>query len=172
MIFKALPIQDFRSFVEASNRTYSEDEATELMILGLVSLCVTLSNVLCVVFTGYVFLRIKIEVAPVMTDEERQFWKHDIPIARDYNKTLHAEEGKKLQEELAVFREHESENFKGVGIELLKQNFYPNTWTSPSTLMRYHQDTVTNRTSMRELESYYKSLGGIDTDDKQETGTL
>lgn len=106
---------------------------------------------------GYLFLRLKIEVAPLLTDEERQFWKHDVPIARDYNKTLNADDGKKLGEELLEFCEHESDNFRGVGAELLRQDFYnhqTHTWSPLNH--RYHQDLenlkdVLNKTTINKV---------------------
>jgi hypothetical protein len=106
---------------------------------------------------GFIFLKVK-EVAPV-SDGQRQFWKHDIKIARDYNKTIHAEEGLKLQEELAEFHEHASENFKGIGVELLRQSHYPqtNTW-SPLTLRNHRKEGHNPRLSLRDLESFYMSI--------------
>jgi hypothetical protein len=147
----------FELFVPVVN--YSDNQALELLALGAISLCVTLTNVLCIFVMGYIFLKVK-EVAPA-SDEQRQFWKHDIKIARDYNKTVNADEGKKLQEELAQFHENASENFKGVGAELLKQSNYPhtNTW-SPLTLRHYRKEVYNTRTSLREFETLYTSLSG------------
>lgn len=148
--------QRFESFVKDKN--YSENQALELLALGGISLCVTLTNVLCVYLMGYIFLKLK-EVAPV-SDGQRQFWKHDIKIARDYNKTIRADEGKKLQEELAQF-DNASDNFKGVGAELLRQSHCPhnNTW-SPLTLRHYRKEIHNTRTSLRDLDALYTSLSG------------
>lgn len=131
---------------------YSEAEAIELLTLGVISLCMTLTNVLCVYFMGFVFLKVK-EVAPV-SDDQRQFWKHDIKIARDYNKTINADEGRKVQEELNQFQHNTSDNFKGVGAELLRQSYpHTNTW-SPSNLRL--KDS--HRMSIRELDTICTSL--------------
>lgn len=108
MIFKDIGPR-FESFVK--EKKYSDDQAIELLALGGISLCVTLTNVLCIYMMGCIFLKIK-EVAPA-SEDQRQFWKHDIKIARDYNKTIHADEGQKLQEELAQFQDNASDNFKG-----------------------------------------------------------
>lgn len=81
----------------------------------------TLTNVISVYVMGIIFLKLK-EVAPVADAAQRQFWRHDIKIARDYNKTLHADEGKRVQDDFAEFNENAVENFKGVGAELLRPN--------------------------------------------------
>lgn len=149
--------QRFESFVK--EKSYSESQALELLALGGISLCVTLTNVMCIYVMGYIFLKVK-EVAPV-SDDQRQFWKHDIRIARDYNKTIRADEGLKLQEELAQFHENASDNFKGVGAELLRQSHFPhtNTW-SPVTLCHHRKEIHGTRTSLRDLDALYMSFSG------------
>lgn len=155
MIFRdTYPI--FETFVKEKN--YSDTEALELLAMGFVSLCVTLTNVLCIYMTGCIFLKIK-EVAPV-TDSQRQFWKHDLKIARDFNRTNQDEEELKVEKELAVFKDT-CDNFKGVGAELLRQNHntYTNTW-SPLTLRHHLKEVYCTRTSMRELDTLYTKLSG------------
>lgn len=134
--------------------TYHNNPAIEFVILGSLSLFLTILNVICVYFMGYIFLRIKIEVAPVSTEEERQFWKHDIPITRDYNKTLHTEDGRRLRDELDNYVESDTEDFKGVAAELLKQEFYPYTHTW-SPLMHKISRKDQKRTSVMD---FYKSM--------------
>lgn len=55
-------------------------------------------------------------MAPIASSDHRQFWKHDIKIARDYNKTLHSEKDLQLNEliaeDLAEFNENQ-EPFRG-----------------------------------------------------------
>lgn len=147
--------------------TYSENQALELLSLGGISLCVTLTNVLCVYVMGYIFLKVK-EVAPVSSADQRQFWKHDIKIARDYNKTIQAEEGRKFKEELAPFHGNASENFKGVGAELLRQSHYPhtNTW-SPLTLRHFRKEVGNTRTSVHDFDSHHLNYGGKSDNEKQ-----
>lgn len=135
-----------KSFV--TEHKYSDDVAIELLFLGVISLCMTLTNVLCVYFMGVVFLKVK-EVMPAVSDDERQFWKHDIKIARDYNKTINAEEGRKVEVEL---NQQDSSAFKGVGAELLRQN-YQHTITST---VRHLKDS--HIMSIRELDAIYWSL--------------
>lgn len=151
-IFRASESEKFMKFLE--NLKYSQNQSLELLILGTISLCMTITNVICVYLVGKILIRIKIEVAPVLSDEERQFWKHDVPIARDYNKTLNAEEGKVLSDELAEFMGHESENFRGVGAELLRQEFYPqtHTWSPLNYHHRYgYRADAPNKTSLKDV---------------------
>jgi hypothetical protein len=56
--------------------------------MGLISLCLTTVNVISIFIMAYLVLKIK-EVAPYssMSASTRRFWKEDIKIARDYNKT-------------------------------------------------------------------------------------
>ena len=159
MIFRNT-IPRFQTFVK--EKSYSDTEAIELLAMGCVSLCVTLTNVLCIYMMGFIFLKIK-EVAPV-SDSQRQFWKHDIKIARDYNKTVHAEDGLLLQKELAHFQEN-SDEFKGVGAELLRQSNYThtNTW-SPLTFRHYRKEVYNTRTSVGDLEAYYLSRKNVPTE--------
>jgi hypothetical protein len=153
MIFRD---QGFRVTVET--KKYFDDQAYEQLARGGISLCVTLTNVLCVYLMGFIFLKVK-EVAPVVSDDQRQFWKHDIKIARDYNKTVHADEGKKMREQFAELHENASETFKGVGAELLKASHYPhtNTW-SPLTLRHHRNQAYNNQTTLREIDARYLNL--------------
>ncbi|XP_074642914.1 uncharacterized protein LOC141900082 [Tubulanus polymorphus] len=76
---------------------YSCNMAKEALILGLVSLFLTLLNIVCIVIMAIVVLKIK-EVAPNVTSIEltKDFWKRDIKIARDSYKTLHGVESEEL----------------------------------------------------------------------------
>lgn len=137
---------------------HSENQAIELLILGSLSLFLTITNVICVYFMGYIFLCIKIEVAPLSTEEERQFWKHDVPIARDYNKTLNAEEGKKLKEQLDEFREAPTDNFNGVAAELLKQDLYQNTHTWSPLMQKFNSRKDHQRKTVMDFNDFCKSM--------------
>ncbi|EDW11404.2 uncharacterized protein LOC6575958 [Drosophila mojavensis] len=63
------------------SRTYSENQATELAILGTISMCLTLSNILCIYLMGILVLKVK-QIAPVIGRSNRQFWMHDIKVPR------------------------------------------------------------------------------------------
>lgn len=147
---------NFNSFV--TEKRFFDDQASELVVLGSISLLVTLTNVFSVYLMGYIFLRLKIEVAPLQNEEERQFWRHDVPITRDYNKTVNAEDGEKLRKELMEFCDNEPGNFKGVGRELLRQDFYHPTHTWSPVNSRYQEEIT------KELDILYKSMNKISED--------
>lgn len=137
--------------------TYSNDEAVEMLWLSAISLAVTATNVLSVYLMGILFLKLK-EVAPV-SDRQKQFWRHDIKIARDYNKTLQADDGRRVLDELAEFNVNAVENFKGVGAELLRQNPASQTWSPYSHRHLHHRsDNYKTRASVKNLESLFKTM--------------
>lgn len=137
--------------------TYSNDEALEMLWLSAISLAVTVTNVISVYLMGILFLKLK-EVAPV-SDRQKQFWRHDIKIARDYNKTLHADDGRRVLDELAEFNVNAVENFKGVGAELLRQNPSSQTWSPYSHRHLHHRsDNYKTRASVKNLESLFKTM--------------
>ena len=107
---------------------------------------------------GYIFLRIKIEVAPFSTEQERQFWRHDIPIARDYNKTLNGEDGRKIKQEFEEYLKSETRNFRGVAAELLRQDLYQNTHTWSPLMQKFNSKIDQPRQSVINFDSYYKSM--------------
>jgi hypothetical protein len=103
---------------------YSDHQSIELLVFGSISMLLTITNVICIYGMGVLFLKIK-EVAPVVSNSHKQFWKHDIKIARDYNKTLHAEDAaaysERMAKELDAFRKFDKEGgLRGVGVELLR----------------------------------------------------
>ncbi|KAK3612573.1 hypothetical protein CHS0354_042074 [Potamilus streckersoni] len=81
--FPCLPFSD-----NAYEPIYSCNMSHEAAILGLVSLCLTILNIICILIMGVVVLKIK-EVAPHTADTEttNAFWKEDIMVAREYYAT-------------------------------------------------------------------------------------
>ncbi|KAG8227135.1 hypothetical protein J437_LFUL001679, partial [Ladona fulva] len=89
---------------------FSESRVVEYATLGAVSLCLTLLNIASIFVVAVLVLKIK-EVAPQFNrDEIKQFWKYDVKVARDYNKTLHGDEGKDMQKELLEELSHLSQD--------------------------------------------------------------
>jgi len=79
---------------------YSQDFALEAFLLGLISLLLTLINILCIIFTGVAILRLK-EVTPEKIPQKfSNFWRRDIKAHRNYYKTLTKEDNEKLLSEL------------------------------------------------------------------------
>lgn len=61
----------------------------ECAVMAINSFCLTVVNILCIIIAGTLLLKIK-EIAPESSMPRTQrFWKHDIKIARDYNRTIH-----------------------------------------------------------------------------------
>lgn len=61
----------------------------ECAVMAINSFCLTVVNILCIIIAGTIFLKIK-EIAPEASMPRTQrFWKHDIKVARDYNRTVH-----------------------------------------------------------------------------------
>ncbi|XP_017062865.1 uncharacterized protein LOC108102411 [Drosophila eugracilis] len=63
------------------HRSYSSQLSVELLLCALVSMALTLLNIVCVWIMGVVVLRIK-EVAPAV-QRHQQFWRHDVRTARE-----------------------------------------------------------------------------------------
>ncbi|XP_050311686.1 uncharacterized protein LOC126747220 [Anthonomus grandis grandis] len=73
---------------------FSSDSAVEMAALGATSICLTFINIVCIYFAGILVFMIK-EVAPHTSQNQarKRFWKHDIRVARNYNKTIQSDEG-------------------------------------------------------------------------------
>ncbi|XP_063228871.1 uncharacterized protein LOC134534364 isoform X2 [Bacillus rossius redtenbacheri] len=85
---------------------YPDDRAQDLVLMGGVSLCLTLINIVFIFLTGILFLKIK-EVTPRASRSQRTFWDHDIKIARDYNRSMNSEHqhpNERLAGELSALR--------------------------------------------------------------------
>lgn len=67
---------------------YSNNQAVEALLLGLVSLALTLVNILCIIVTGFGILRLK-EVTPEKIPQRfSSFWKRDVRAHRNFYRTL------------------------------------------------------------------------------------
>ncbi|CAH1180530.1 unnamed protein product [Phaedon cochleariae] len=88
---------------------YSKNPIAELLALGAINICLTFANIICIYAAAILIFKVK-EVAHVPSKDyhRRNFWKHDIKIARDYNKTLQHGEGdcliSKWTQELAAYQ--------------------------------------------------------------------
>jgi len=92
-------IQQQYSSVNSYTALYSERPEAETALLGLVSLCLTGVNILCIILTGIAILRLK-EVTPEKIPQSfQEFWKKDVRARRGkysrlQNKSDMVEEGK------------------------------------------------------------------------------
>ncbi|XP_058120794.1 uncharacterized protein LOC131282381 [Anopheles ziemanni] len=147
---------------------YSENQGLELFTLGCMSISLTLLNIMCIYLGGVMFLIIK-EVAPVVPKDQKQFWKHDIKIARDYNRTLHTNDGlsmsKQLIHELTTLHHNNDTTTGGLRSDYLLNSAskagHQNTW---SPRHNYHQRD--HRPTIQELEALYLSLSANTTENQ------
>ncbi|XP_067124246.1 uncharacterized protein [Centruroides vittatus] len=76
--------------------TYYNVMNKECVVLGILSFMLTVVNIACILVSAYVVLKIK-EVAPhTSIPKTSRFWKHDIKVARDYNRTFGNNEGEEM----------------------------------------------------------------------------
>ena len=69
-------------------RLYSNDDRLEMFLLGLVSLALTIVNIICIILTGWAILRLK-EVTPQKIPQQfSSFWTKDVKVHRDYLSTV------------------------------------------------------------------------------------
>ena len=67
---------------------YSNDMSIEAIALGAASLTLTLLNIVCIIVTGIIILKLK-EVTPEKIPQNfSNFWKRDVKIHRDYFQTM------------------------------------------------------------------------------------
>ncbi|XP_055377027.1 uncharacterized protein LOC129609154 [Condylostylus longicornis] len=140
-------VPDESSKIHTQMGVYSDNIATELGILGFMSLLLTVSNIICVYVIGVVILKIK-EIAPISID--KQFWRHDIRIARDYNKHPFNDDSS-LPDEYSQLPKEEQNVIKRLNSLKLDDLAHPNTW-SPVNL----QNLPFNK-NLQDLERYYST---------------
>ena len=69
-------------------QVYSENISMEAFYLGLFSLILTLINILCIIITGVLILKLK-EVTPEKVPQKfSHFWRTDVKAHRDYYKAI------------------------------------------------------------------------------------
>ena len=72
---------------------YSDSQAVEALILGVISLALTILNILCIIITGIAILRLK-EVTPDKIPQTfSDFWKTDVRSRRGKYNRLDEENG-------------------------------------------------------------------------------
>lgn len=86
----------------------------------------------------------------MVSKSQQQFWKHDVKVARDYNRTVGSTDGTSLKEKLLndLARLHGSE-YRRLSNERSRRFSNQYTW---SPMMR---GTRTSRMSIQELEKVY-----------------
>ena len=75
---------------------YTDNRSVETFFLGFVSLALTLINILCIIITGILILKLK-EVTPAKVPQKfAQFWRRDVKAHRNYYTAIR--KGEKLDE--------------------------------------------------------------------------
>lgn len=88
-------------------------------------------------------------MAPIVTKSQRQFWKYDIKVARDYNKTCHSgEDLQHLADEIADFQGVDGDALRNIG-----RPAYQNTWSPMSN--RNTNTAKDRRPTIADLEKAY-----------------
>lgn len=156
VIYKMFEGDEVRYKNLITTQMYSNHQSIELAVMGAISMCVTLTNVISIYVMGIVFLKIK-EVAPNVPANVRQFWRHDIKIARDYNKA-HTEDQntslrRTLEDEIAGFDGFDEETNRADLLRKLERHFstsHQKTW-SPTTYNLTYQPPEGRRPSIQDM---------------------
>eukprot|EP00095_Tigriopus_kingsejongensis_P011013 snap_masked-scaffold1087_size63509-processed-gene-0.3 protein:Tk11013 transcript:snap_masked-scaffold1087_size63509-processed-gene-0.3-mRNA-1 annotation:"conserved hypothetical protein" len=81
-------LEDQNSTLPIYTFTYSEDPAIEAACLGIVSFALTIVNIICIIITGILILKLK-EVTPEKIPQSfSKFWKVDVKTHRSYTQTV------------------------------------------------------------------------------------
>lgn len=144
----------YKRVINIDQESYSDDQATELAIYGAISMLLTIVNIICIWVMGILLLKIK-EVAPVVSKSQRQFWKHDIKVARDYNKTCHSgADLEQLANEIADFQA--TDNPRPDFLHNIDRGTYQNTWSPMGSRSGiYGRDT---KPTLADLEKLYVQM--------------
>ncbi|XP_039148595.1 uncharacterized protein LOC6731845 [Drosophila simulans] len=144
------------------SRRYSDNQAKELAVLGGISMCLTLSNVLCVYLMGILVLKVK-EIAPVIGRKNRQFWKHDIKLARNGKVETESEILNELIANLATEDKHALGSLNRQFLRHLDESNYQHTWSPLSNRHSFSmpQPPGAGISTIHRLEQLYASRIGI-----------
>lgn len=132
------------------SRKYSKDQATELAVMGSISMCLTLSNILCIYVMGILVLKVK-QIAPVIGRSYRQFWMQDIKLSRG--------DAAMIDEMLANLSKQDNEVTQVINetfMRHLDESTYQHTW-SPGRSLRHSFSTQdpSNDETIHRLEQLY-----------------
>ncbi|XP_037709726.1 uncharacterized protein LOC119547096 isoform X2 [Drosophila subpulchrella] len=141
-------------------RRYSDNQAKELAVLGGISMCLTLSNVLCVYLMGILVLKIK-EIAPVIGRKNKQFWKHDIKLARHGKVETESEILDELMANLPTEDQQALGSLNRQFLRRLDEASYQHTWSPLSNRHSFSmQPPGAGFSTIHRLEQLYASRVG------------
>ncbi|XP_064537324.1 uncharacterized protein LOC135427677 isoform X1 [Drosophila montana] len=144
-IYKLYESDDSLYVNVVKSRKYSQHQGTELAVLGSISMCLTLSNVLCVYLMGILVLKVK-QIAPVIGRSNRQFWMHDIKVSRG--------DAALIDELLANLTKEDKQVINGDLLRHLDETAYQHTW-SPRSMRHSFSTQLPPAFAIQRLEQLY-----------------
>ena len=147
---------------------YSDNLPMESFYLGLTSLALTLINILCIIITGVLILKLK-EVTPEKIPQKfAHFWKEDIKTHRNYNRKIRKEDDHGLLKELntSVKTKVVEENLEGPFLQSMFERAANDSdlinirqWVAmPNAAMPKEQDQKSPRIFQHSYSSDYQPL--------------
>lgn len=142
---------------------YSDNQASELAILGSISMCLTISNIICIYIMGILVLKVK-EIAPLIASNNREFWKHDIKIARGLNRNA-MDSDNAIIDEFANLAQ-EDQKALGINYDFLRtistdDAAYQNTWSPMGRrhpLETSYEPVRANYSTIHPLDKLYTTI--------------
>ncbi|CAD6999822.1 unnamed protein product [Ceratitis capitata] len=164
LIYKLFEKDDSRFNIVVKSHTFSNNQAAELLFLGVISMLVTISNIICVYIMGVLVLKIK-EIAPVISRNHREFWKHDIKIARGLPKNG-IDTNTALIDEFANLPQEDQKTL-GIDYNLLRtirldDASYQNTWSPIGNRQLFDRSALNvirdNYSTVHQIERIYSTI--------------
>lgn len=161
LIYKLYESDESRYSNVIKTSIYSNNQASELAILGSISMCLTISNIICIYIMGILVLKIK-EIAPVIASNNRKFWKHDIKIARDLNRNGFDTDTAIIDE----FANLPKEDQKALGLSSdffrkMDEATYQNTWSPIGSRHPFepsYEQIRENYSTVHRIERLYSTI--------------
>uniref|UniRef100_A0A0K8V4S4 Uncharacterized protein MJ1221 n=1 Tax=Bactrocera latifrons TaxID=174628 RepID=A0A0K8V4S4_BACLA len=163
LIYTLFETDDSRFNIVVKSHSFSNNQATELVTLGAISMLVTISNIICVYIMGVLVLKVK-EIAPAISRNHREFWKHDIKIARGLPKN--GIDTNALIDEFANLPQEDQKTL-GIDYDLLRtlrldDASYQNTWSPISNRQLFDRSALNvirdNYSTVHQIERLYSTM--------------
>ncbi|XP_073825399.1 uncharacterized protein [Musca autumnalis] len=130
--------------------------------LATISMCLTLSNILCIYVMGILVLKLK-EIAPI-AGTNREFWKHDIKIAR-HLKRRRLDSDNVIMDEYAHLPQ-EDKKALGINYDILRtiqldDAAYQHTWSPVGTRHPFessYEPMRGNYSTVHQIDQLYATI--------------
>ncbi|XP_011185755.2 uncharacterized protein LOC105214185 [Zeugodacus cucurbitae] len=163
LMYTLFETDESRFNIVVKSHSFSKNQATELVTLGAISMLVTISNIICVYIMGVLVLKVK-EIAPVISRNHREFWKHDIKIARGLPKN--GIDTNALIDEFANLPQEDQKTL-GIDYDLLRtirldDASYQNTWSPIGNRQLFDRSALNvireNYSTVHQIERLYSTM--------------